>query len=65
MSINIMGKTIPMAYSSSFLDKGNKGKEQFTRTDTDNSSSNNINLENILKTEKVSINIKKKQNHIK
>jgi hypothetical protein len=55
MSINLRGETITMAYSSSFLDKWNKEKEQFTITNADNSSSNYIDLENILKDEKESI----------
>jgi phosphoketolase len=42
---------ISMASSSSFLDKWNKEKEQFTITNPDNSSSNYIDLENILKNE--------------
>jgi hypothetical protein len=41
-----------MAYSSSFLDKWNKEKEQSTITNSDNSLINNFDLENTLKFEK-------------
>jgi hypothetical protein len=56
MSINLRDEKIPMAYSGSFLDKWNREKEQHIITNAEDSSSNYIDLENIMKDEEEIIN---------
>jgi hypothetical protein len=51
MSSNLQGETIPMAYSSSFLDFRNNNEHQQKDSDADNSSSNYLDLEINLKFE--------------
>jgi hypothetical protein len=53
MSINLRGETIPMAYSSSFLDNRNIIEEKFTSNLSANDSSSNIvNLGKVLQWKK-------------
>jgi hypothetical protein len=56
MSNNLQGETIPMAYSSSFLDIRNNNEHQVKISKADNSSSNYLDLENNLKFEEREIN---------